>query len=214
MKPDGLARYTPTLSGDTRVLCVSLDSAMAKHVGDALTNLTNIDEWYEDGDTIADVIAAASVTVEDYYNQMLVGSVLPWLINPPNGWLLLDGSTYALADYPELAAVLPTHLVSSPNFTLPDVELGFPFGVLDEADGSQVSGSNTFNLTEAQLPSHTHTYTSVIVDIDVKTLGAPDPAGARLGPPVATGATGSGDDIDGRPLRFGLVYAVFAGRNG
>ena len=66
MKPDGLARYTPTLSGDTRVLCVSLDSAMSKHVGDALTNLTNVDEWLKDGDEIADIIDAASITVEDY----------------------------------------------------------------------------------------------------------------------------------------------------
>lgn len=195
-------------------MCVSLDSALSKHVGDALTNLTRLDEWLEDGSTVVDVVEAAKITVEDYYNQMLVGSVLPWIVTPPAGWLLLDGSTYALADYPELADILPAHLISSTNFTLPDVETAFPFGVVDEDDGSALTGDNTLNLTTAQLPAHTHTYNHPVAGPETIGAGAPAPSIVSATPATATGSVGSGDDIDKRPKRFGLLYAVFAGRNG
>lgn len=214
MQPDGLRRYTPTLSGDTLLMCVSLDSALSKHVGDALTNLTREDEWLQDGSTVVDVVEAAKITVEDYYNQMLVGSVLPWLVTPPTGWLLLDGSTYALADYPELADVLPSHLISSPNFTLPDVETAFPYGVVDEDDGSAIAGDHTFTLTVGQLPAHTHTYNNPVTGVETIGAGAPAPSVVSTSPSTPTSSVGSGDDIDKRPKRFGLLYAVFAGRNG
>jgi microcystin-dependent protein len=207
-----IARHTPLLSGENKIRALSIDSALFPHVGDAITNLTNNWEWEKVGDDIADVVAACKESVESWYSDMLIGSVLPWIINPPPGWLLLDGSTHASADYPELSALLPVHLISGANFILPDVENAFPFGVLDQDDGSVVSGTNVLNLTIGQLPAHNHTYTPPVVDIDVKTSGAPTPYGARLGSPIATGDTGAGDDIDNRPKRFGLVYAVFSGR--
>jgi hypothetical protein len=206
------ARHTPSLSGEKKIRALSLDSALFPHVGDAITKLTNDWEWETVGDDVADVVAACKESVESWYSDMLIGSVFPWIINPPAGWLLLDGSTYASADYPELSALLPVHLISGANFILPDVENAFPFGVLEQDDGSVVSGTNVLNLTIGQLPAHNHDYTPPIVDIEVKTVGAPTPYGARLGSPIATGDTGTGDDIDNRPKRFGLVYAVFAGR--
>jgi microcystin-dependent protein len=142
---------------------------------------------------------------------MLIGSIFPWIINPPAGWLLLDGSTYANADYPELSALLPGHLITGPNFTLPDVENAFPFGVLDEDDSTAVTGSNILNLTVGQLPAHNHTYTPPTLTINAETPVVPIPT-AGIGAPTTTGNTGSGDDIETRPKRFGLVYAVFAGR--
>jgi hypothetical protein len=181
-------------------------------VADAITQLTNDWVWEVVGDDVSDVVAACKDAVESWYSDMLIGTVFPWIINPPAGWLLLDGSTYVSADYPELSALLPLHLISGSNFILPDVENAFPFGVLDEDDSSLVVGSNLRSLTVAQLPAHNHTYTPPVVDIDVKTVGAPTPYGARLGSPIATGDTGDGDDVDIRPKRFGLVYAVFSGR--
>jgi microcystin-dependent protein len=142
---------------------------------------------------------------------MLIGSVSPWIVNPPIGWLLLDGSTYATADYPELSDLLPAHLISGANFTLPDVENAFPFGVVDEDDSSVVVGSNALSLSIAQLPAHTHTYTPPVLSISAETPVVPIPT-AGIGVPVATGSTGSGDDVDIRPLRFGLVFAVYSGR--
>ncbi|GAH78285.1 unnamed protein product, partial [marine sediment metagenome] len=35
---------------------------------------------------------------------------------------------------------------------------------------------------------------------------------AGIGAPVPTGSAGSGEDVDIRPKRFGLIYAVYSGR--
>ena len=205
------ARHTPELSGVKKIRALSADSALFPHLGDAITQLTNDWHWEPVEDGVADIVAECKQTVESWYSDMLIGTVFPWLINPPAGWLLLDGSVYASADYPELAALLPTHLISGSNFTLPDVENAFPYGVLDEDDGSVVAGSNALTLSVAQLPAHNHTYTPPVLSINAETQVVPVPT-AGIGTPTTTGNTGSGDDVDIRPLRFGLVYAVFSGR--
>jgi hypothetical protein len=205
------ARHTPTLSGEKKIRALSLDSALFPHVGDAITNLTNEWEWEKIGDDVADIVAACKDSVGSWYSDMLIGTVALWIINPPPGWLLLDGSTYASADYPELSSLLPSHLITGPDFILPDVENAFPFGVVDEDDASVVEGSNALNLTVAQLPSHNHTYTPPVLTISAETPVIPIPT-AGIGSPIATGNTGDGDDVDIRPKRFGLVHAVFTGR--
>lgn len=199
------------LSGENKLRALSLDSALFPHVGDAITALTNDHEWEKKGDDIVDIVAACKSAVEYWYSDMLIGIVSSWMINPPTGWLLLDGSTYASADYPELSSLLPAHLISGSNFILPDVENAFPFGVLDEDDSTSVTGSNVLNLSVAQLPAHNHAYTPPVLTINAETPVVPVPT-AGIGSPTATGNTGSGDDIDKRPKHFGLVYAVFAGR--
>lgn len=206
-----IARHTPVLSGENKVRALSIDSALFPHIGDAITTLTNELTWEQVGDDVVDVVNVCKLAVESWYSDMLVGAVATWLTNPPAGWLLLDGSTYANADYPELSALLPAHLISGANFTLPDVEAAFPFGVLDEDDGSVVAGNNVLTLTVGQLPSHNHAYTPPTLTINAETPVVPIPT-AGIGSPIATGNTGDGDDIDTRPKRFGLVYAVFAGR--
>ena len=206
-----IARHTPQLSGEKKIRALSADSALYPHIGDAITQLTNDWQWEVVEDDIADIVAECKAAVESWYSDMLIGTVFPWLINPPSGWLLLDGSTYASADYPELSALLPSHLISGSNFLLPDIENAFPYGVLDEDDASTVEGSNVLNLTVAQLPSHNHTYTPPVLTINAETPVVPVPT-AGIGSAINTGNTGSGDDIDKRPLRFGLVYAVFSGR--
>lgn len=190
---------------------MSLDIALFPHFGDAITRLSNDWVWEEVGDSVADVVASCKDSIESWYSDMLIGSVIPWIINPPIGWLLLDGSTYATADYPELSDLLPAHLISGANFILPDVENAFPFGVLDDGDASAVVGSNALNLSIAQLPAHTHTYTPPTLTVSAETPVVPIPT-AGIGAPIATGSTGSGDDVDIRPKRFGLVFAVYSGR--
>lgn len=210
-QPDGLHRYTPSLSGDVLLALITFDRALAPHVADAITSLAVEATWLEVGDSVGDVIAAADITVADYYENMLIGSVFSWLSTPPDGWLLLDGSTHAEGDYPELFAVLDDSLKSGANFTLPDVSDSFPFGVQAKANAGEVVGSNTLNLTVGQLPAHTHTYTPPVLTVDAETPTVPIPT-AGIGSPIATGSTGDGDDIDKRPSRFGMIFAVYAGR--
>lgn len=204
------ARHTPVLTGVKKIRAMSLDVALFPHVGDAITELAQESQWEKVGDDVAEIIAECKGFVEGWYSDMLIGSVFSWAINPPAGWLLLDGSTYAVADYPELAALLPAHLISGSDFTLPDSTGAFPFGVVDEDNGLSVAGSNVLNLTVAQLPAHTHTYTPPTLSIPVGP--PPQTMVAGVGSSANTGSVGSGSDIDKRPLRFGLIYAVFAGR--
>jgi hypothetical protein len=199
------------LAGEKKIRAMSLDVALFPHVGDALTKLSNAWVWEEVGDSVSDVVESCKASIESWYSDMLIGSISPWIINPPVGWLLLDGSTYASADYPELSDLLPAHLISGANFTLPDVENAFPFGVLDEDDSSVVVGSNALALTVAQLPAHTHTYTPPTLTVSAETPVVPIPT-AGIGAPIPTGSTGAGDDVDIRPKRFGLIYAVYSGR--
>lgn len=188
-----------------------MDSGLMPHFGDAITKLTNEETWKEVGDTVADVLAACKDSVETWYSDMLIGSVTTWLSTPPDGWLLLDGSTHAQDDYPELFAVLDDALKSGTDFTLPDASDSFPYGVQVKADAGQIAGSNTLNLTVGQLPSHNHTYIPPVLTATAETPVVPVPSVA-VGASTATGLTGDGDNIDRRPLRFGLIFAVFAGR--
>jgi hypothetical protein len=190
---------------------MSLDVALLSHFGDAITELSNISQWAEVGDTVDDIVAACKASVESWYSDMLIGSVTSWLSTSPDGWLLLDGSTHAEADYPELFAVLDDVLKSGSNFTLPDVANSFTYGVNAVADAGIVTGTNLLNLTIGQLPAHTHTYTPPVIGADVGGAGPPLPS-AVVGGATDTGSVGDGDDIDIRPKRVGLVYAVFAGR--
>lgn len=211
MKDGARARHTPTLSGNRQVRALAIDVALMPHLSDAITSLCELWGWWEIGDTPADIIVECKRALELWYGGMLIGAVLPFLSTPPDGWLLLDGATYDGADYPELFAVLDAVLKSGGDFTLPDVENAFPFGVLLKADAGQVEGDNVLNLTVGQLPSHSHSYTPPVLTVTAETPVIPVPT-AGIGAPIATGTTGSGDDIDRRPLRFGMLYAVFAGR--
>lgn len=205
-----IARHTPVLTGEQKIRALSLDNALLPHVGDAITKLTNDWVWKEVGDSVEDIVDSMTASVESWYSDMLIGTVSTWLVNPPSGWLLLDGSTHTGADFPELFALLPAHLISGANFTLPDIVDAFSYGVIDEDNAGIVVGSNTLNLTVAQLPAHTHTYTPATVGVPA----GPPPTTpvASVGTPTPTGSTGDSDGIDKRPLRFGLVFAVFAGR--
>jgi microcystin-dependent protein len=180
-------------------------------VGDALTSLDESWGWFEVGDSIDDIVVECQRAIELWYSDMLIGSVASWLTTPPDGWLLLDGSTYTQGDYPELFAVLDDVLKSGSDFTLPDALNAYTYGVNAVADAGQVEGSNVLNLTVGQLPSHTHDYVPPVPAATVGGAGPPLPS-TQAGAAVPTTSAGSGDDIDVRPLGFGLLYAVFAGR--
>lgn len=211
MKDGARARYTPTLTGERKVRALAIDVGLLPHVSDALTTLDELFGWYEWGDSPADIVVECKRAIELWYSDMLIGSVTPWIVTPPDGWLLLDGATYDGADYPELFALLDAVLKSGSDFTLPDVSDSFPYGVLVKSGAGVVVGDNVLNLTVGQLPSHAHSYIPPVLSATAETPVVPVPSVA-VGASTSTGSAGDGDDIDRRPKRFGLVYAVYAGR--
>lgn len=82
----------------------------------------------------------------------------------PTGYLLADGTTYNRSDYPDLFAALggassPYGLPSGTTFKVPDLRTRVPVG--KNGSGTfgtlgSVGGAETVALSEANLPSHTH----------------------------------------------------------
>ena len=67
-------------------------------------------------------------------------------------------------------------------------------------------------LTETEMPAHTHGYTFPVVAPDTIGVGAPTPSVATVTPSTPTSSTGSGNAHENRPPFLTLVIAVFAGR--
>lgn len=207
----GIARHTPTLAGYKAARLILVDAALLPHVGELLGQMTLDYNWVEIGDPVDDIVTESLDTLMAYYGDIMIGSVSAWIVDPPDGYLLLDGTTYAQVDYPELFSVLPTQLISGTNFTLPDMTSVFMAGTDTVGNIGDLAGDNSYNLTVGQLPAHSHLYTPPTLTIEAETPTTPLPT-AGIGSPIQTGNTGSGDSIDNRPEHIAFMYAVYAGR--
>lgn len=182
------------------------------HFSDALTELVNDWQWAEVGDTVDDIIGSCVDSVETWYSDMLIGTVQMFLTATiPDGWLLLDGTTYNKTDYPELWSRLAATLTTPTQFTLPDMDETFPMGEALAASVGATGGSNTHVLTEAEMPSHSHLYTPPALTINAETPTTPVPT-AGIGTATQTGSAGSDNAHNNQPSYLRVFFAVFAGR--
>lgn len=211
---DGFNRHTPTLAGNMLARVIVVDESLAPHVGDAITQLTNEWTWRESGSTIDEVISSCFDSVDSYYLNLMIGSISLFLGSAPSFYLALDGTTYNQSDYPELAQVLdPTFRDDlAETFTLPDMRDMFALGAGSNYPLGSLGGESEHTLTSDEMPNHTHDYQSVNIDIDVKTVGAPIPYGASIGPILPTTAAGAGQSHENKPPYIALTWCIFAGR--
>ncbi|WP_299933657.1 tail fiber protein [uncultured Pelagimonas sp.] len=121
-----------------------------------------------------------------------VGDLKPTLAKTaPDGWLMLDGSTFDAAQYPDLFAAIGTN-------QLPNFRDRYPIG----AGGTvapgllDTGGATNITLTAAQMPAHTHGVTdgghTHVVNDPGHAHAVTDPGhshtGLVAGPAVAGGA--------------------------
>ena len=107
--------------------------------------------------------------------QVPVGMIVMYgsVTTIPKGWLLCNGTGYAIATYPALYAVIGTTYGSSGGFQVPNFTDRIPVGAGGTATGAlgselglgravgSTGGVATVTLTAAQsgMPGHRHTYT-------------------------------------------------------
>ncbi len=91
--------------------------------------------------------------------------MMPMVISAsdPDGFLRCDGRTISSADYPDLYAVIGSSFGgNSTNFKLPNYESQFLYGKSNAAGQiNQSIGNNNHTLTAAQLPTHSHSFTTI-----------------------------------------------------
>lgn len=120
--------------------------------------------------TDSEITARTNRRYKRHEINRLVGEMTMWTTSTaPDGWLICDGSEYDSTDerYSKLYAVIGTTYntggETADHFRVPDIASRIPIGV---GSGSGLStyaladqgGSETHQLTESELASHTHTF--------------------------------------------------------
>jgi len=184
----------------------------------ALFELTKSDNWIEMGDVaVSFAVEEAAQMIDGFkfmnFNPFPVGLIIPFSSDTaPDGYLLCDGGSYAVADYPELFAIVGyVYGGAGADFNVPDlaarvvVGMGGGFGFADSG------GELEHTLITDEIPSHTHT-----IPLTATTL-AVEPGEVTVMTPVPfftqdTGSTGGDGAHNNMPPYLVLSYVIYAGR--
>lgn len=199
-----------------RRLFVPNDGFMIAAILGQLLELTEAHNWEQtSGISVADTIDIwADIYLEFSQGTFcMIGSIVAILNDStPSHMLLCDGSNFAKVDYPELYDVLPAVLIVDPaTGSVPDLRETFVLAAGTTILEHDTGGSDTHTLTEAEMPAHKHWYDRPTFNVDVESVGIPDPTGLGL-PfiPTLSGATGGGQNHENMPPYYALKYAVVA----
>lgn len=142
----------------------------------------------------------------------MLGSIIPIIRETLHSSMLLcDGSVYNKDDYPQLWEVWPSAMKDATTLTLPDLRNLFLVGAGLDYSLGDTGGAAEVALTVDEIPSHTHGYQTPTFNVDVESIGVPDPTGVGNPPiPATTNATGGGEAHENRPPYYAVVYAVIA----
>lgn len=180
------------LSGQKLYYVLPLDSALwaDMELEACLYLLTQEYNWRQVGTTtIKDAAEAFSEAFDGIFTlPNPAGMIIPYGGQPtavPIGALACDGSSYLVADYPALFAVIGhTFGGVGANFNVPDMRSNVPLGVGGSVGGSPtvvggIGGEQTHTLTEPETPilahtitPHTHGYVEPIVTPSLVQAGA------------------------------------------
>jgi microcystin-dependent protein len=93
------------------------------------------------------------------YDSDQIGTVKAWSgTTIPQNWMLADGRSLAVAEYPDLFTVMGTTYgaADADHFNLPDLRSRFLMGA-QNGDLGQVGGESSHVLTTSEMPAHSHT---------------------------------------------------------
>lgn len=91
-----------------------------------------------------------------------IGFIMMWTSNNiPNNFLLCDGASYTISEYPELYSVIQDiYGGDSVSFNVPNLKGFTPIGTDSNINLNTSIGSKTVTITTETMPAHSHSATS------------------------------------------------------
>lgn len=119
----------------------------------------------------------------------------------PDGWLLADGSIVLSDDYPDYASACdPAMVVSPTQVRLPNLIDRFAVGAGNIYAIDDTGGEAEHTLSESEMPAHVHVYNLPTFNVDVESVGVPDPTGVgQPAIPTNTSSAGGGQAHNNLP---------------
>jgi hypothetical protein len=185
----------------------------------ALSLLTNPNNFEQFGTLTPDETASRFRTTLDSFiyresECSMIGAIIPYIGNTiPPKMLPCDGQVYARDDYPMLYQSLTGSplIINADTFQTPSLEGMFLRGETPSNPINTNGGSDEKTIGINNLPSHSHDYFSVVFNIDVESVGIPDPVGAGIDPfPKQTSSVGGGVPLDIKPAFYSVKYGIIA----
>lgn len=207
---------TPNSFPDTTVcwqLEIPADFLLQTAVFGALNTLSQHWNWEEFGELTPEETAVMWAAVYDDIVEsqgactVLTGAIVSFFTeDPPDGYLLCDGTTYDKDDYPDLWDLIVNTFRTASEFTVPDLQ-GFIVRGLEDADNAgDIVGEDEITLLTGQLPAHTHTTTAFIMGADLK--GEIPGLSLQTFGSTVTGSTGDADHVDVRQNSLQMNYYI------
>lgn len=144
----------------------------------------------------------------------MIGAIIPYVGNIiPTKMLPCDGSTHQRLDYPMLYQSLTGSplILNADEFMTPSLEGMFLRGATATETLNTIGGSDEKVILPENVPTHTHDYYGVTMNIDIEGLGVPDITAAGLNPvPQQTTAFGGGVPMDIKPAFYSVHYGIIA----
>lgn len=144
----------------------------------------------------------------------MIGAVFPYVGNaPPPKLLPCDGTTYQRVDYPLLYEYLigTALIINADSFKTPSLEGRFLRGADTTNPTNSIGGSDTKIIDLSNMPTHHHDYYGVVMNVDIESVGVPDPVGAGINPfPDPTSDVGGGQPMDILPSYYSVSYGIVA----
>lgn len=197
---------------------LSIPVELVSHVTAALWELCKDYHWEALGTMTTDEARELCYAMFIGYleSDCMIGKVDCYAGALPGNVLLCDGASYQRVDYPELYSVLDSSFITdADNFVVPDLRGRSPIGAgsgpgLTTRAVGDTGGEESHQLSEGEMPSHTHTSHYHVLDFDVESLepGLPQTVSGPWGA-TTTGATGGdGAHNNMQPfvaLKWGIV---------
>ncbi len=195
------------------ILTIPIHSDLERFVWGALYGISFLTAWKERGTMSADEASQAiKAVIASRQEFTMLGVILPVIresLHP--SMLICDGTVYNKSDYPQLWDVWPLAMKDATTLTLPDLRSKFLLGASEDYLQGTEGGVAEVVLEVGQLPAHTHDYLLPTFNVDVESVGVPDPTG--VGQPAvsqATSSVGNDEPHENMPPYYAVVYAVVA----